>query len=306
MISDRRDGHLEAWRTVAPLPADRPAAMRAALVVGPEGFRVDPKASPDNKYIDRVHPVDPARARAQHHDLVEALGRIGLPVLRVAGLPGQDDAVFVNNAFGTIPRRLIAGSMRHPGRRSEPERREIRELFAGGFGYEIVDLRSRGVTAELTGALVIDRPRGIGFCGLSQRADEEGCRAMHEAFALRITFALRLKRDEYHTNVVLAILAGRAAVVRLPAFEEPQLGPLLHEIYDGRVLELTEEETLAFAGNCLAVTPQDVMMSVTAERKLRPESRAKILSWGFRLHAVDVSEFEKAGGSLRCLIAEIF
>ncbi len=306
VISRDRTGHLEFWRRLAPLASDRPATMRAALVVGPEGFRVDPDGSPDNKYVDARVPADAERARAQHRRLVEALGEAGLPVLRVRGLDDQPDAVFVNNAFATIPRRLIAGSMRHPGRRAEPRRREIRELFEGAFGYEIVDLAGRGVVAELTGPLVIDRPRGIGFCGRSLRADAAGCEAMHEAFGLRLTFDLELQPDEYHANVVLAVLAGRAAVVRLPAFREPQLGELLHEIYEGRVLELSEAEVRAFAGNCLAVTERIVMMSERAADALAPAGRRALESWGFALRAVDVSEFEKAGGSLRCLVAEIF
>jgi len=48
------------------------------------------------------------------------------------------------------------------------------------------------------------------------------------------------------------------------------------------------------------------MMSERAADTLLPEHRRTIESWGFELRAVDLSEFEKAGGSLRCLVAEIF
>ena len=41
-------------------------------------------------------------------------------------------------------------------------------------------------------------------------------------------------------------------------------------------------------------------------RALRPSSVQALESWGFRVHEVDVDELEKGGGSLRCLIAEIF
>ena len=39
---------------------------------------------------------------------------------------------------------------------------------------------------------------------------------------------------------------------------------------------------------------------------LRLKQLATIESAGLVLHGVDVSEFEKAGGSLRCLVTEIF
>ena len=48
------------------------------------------------------------------------------------------------------------------------------------------------------------------------------------------------------------------------------------------------------------------MMSATAARALRPASRAALERWGFEVVAVDVDECEKAGGSLRCMIAELF
>src|SRR3546814_3016731 len=55
--------------------------------------------------------------------------------------------------------------------------------------------------------------RGLGFCGLSERCDEAGARLMHDAFGLRATLLFDLAPGEYHTNVVLAVLSGRAALV---------------------------------------------------------------------------------------------
>ena len=54
------------------------------------------------------------------------------------------------------------------------------------------------------------------------------------------------------------------------------------------------------------MTPTDVLMSQTGLDSLKPKQLATIESAGLVLHGVDVSEFEKAGGSLRCLVTEIF
>ena len=48
------------------------------------------------------------------------------------------------------------------------------------------------LVAELTGSLIIDRARGVGYCGLSERCDMAGARAMHQAFDLRLTFCFEL------------------------------------------------------------------------------------------------------------------
>lgn len=279
-------------------------AMSAAMVVSPIGFRLN--AEPvDNLYM-KTAAIDIDRAFAQHHAVVAALGACGLSVLVVPGREGLDDGVFPNNAFATVPDRLIVGAMRHPVRRAEAARQDIRDLFTWTFGHALTDLSQKPCIAELTGPLVIDRVRGIGLCGLTQRVDEAGCAAMHAAFGLRLTFRFALQPSEYHTNVVLAVLAGRACVIHPGSFADPDVPAAIASAYDGRTLVLDDAEKAAFAANCIAVTERDLMLSATAARALRPASRAALEQWGFRLHPVEVDEFEKSGGSLRCLIAEIF
>ena len=47
-------------------------------------------------------------------------------------------------------------------------------------------------------------------------------------------------------------------------------------------------------------------MSERAADSLRPASRAAFEALGFALRAVPLDEIEKAGGSLRCMIGEIY
>lgn len=278
--------------------------MSAAMVVSPFGFRVNLESA-DNRYM-KPGAVDHERAFAQHHRLVDALGALGLPVLVIPGREGLDDAVFPNNAFATVPDRLIVGSMRHPGRRAEAARDDVPALFTWTFGHALTDLSQKPCVAELTGPLVIDRARGLGLCGLSERCDEAGCAAMHAAFGLRLTLRFALAPGEYHTNVVLAVLAGRACVLHPGSFADPDVPAAIARAYPERTLILDDAEKAAFAANCIAVTERDLMLSATAARALRPRSREALERWGFVLHPVEVDEFEKAGGSLRCLIAEIY
>ena len=71
---------------------------------------------------------------------------------------------------------------RHAVRRREAERADIRAYFKQTLERREIDLSRQPGVCELTGSLVIDRARGIGFCGLGERCDETGARAMHEAF----------------------------------------------------------------------------------------------------------------------------
>jgi hypothetical protein len=72
------------------------------------------------------------------------------------------------------------------------------------------------------------------------------------------------------------------------------------------VLWLDNAEKAAFVGNAIALSDEAVWMSEEAARRLRPESRAALGSWGFAIRTAALAEIEKAGGSLRCCVAEIY
>src|SRR5690606_1317542 len=145
-----------------------PATAKAAFLVSPDGFsRADESAS-DNRYMADAGGFDAARALDQHRGLQAALSGV-LPTLCFPGFPDAPDGLFPNNVFATAPGRLVVGRMRHPVRRREAARDDIRGFFRDVLGYAETDLSTQPHACELTGALVIDRARGLGFCGLSER-----------------------------------------------------------------------------------------------------------------------------------------
>ncbi len=284
-------------------PQDAPALPQGVFMVMPKNFRVDAESAVDNPYMDLAAPVDPVRALAQAMKLADAVEACGVPVIRFPGREGTPDAVFPNNVFATAPGRFIVGRMRHAGRRREAERDDIRAHFAD---RELFDLSGQDCVAELTGALVIDRARNIGFCGMTDRVDRPGLMAMHEAFGLRLSFRFALAPGEYHTNVVMSVLAGRACVLHPGSFVDADVPAAIEQAFEGHTLKLTEQEKNAFAANCIALTERDLFMSQRAADSLGSLSRARLHSWGFEIHAVPLDEIEKAGGSLRCMLAEIY
>lgn len=282
-----------------------PATARAAFLVAPLGFRLSAETAADNRYM-AAGEASEARALAEHAELARALAET-LPVVAFAGDRATPDAVFPNNVFATAPGRLIVGRMRHAERRREAARRDIRDFFVRELGREVADLSGRDdLVAELTGPLVIDRGRRIGFCGLTDRCDRAGAEAMHALFDLALTFVFALRPEEYHTNVVMSVLASRAVVLHAGSFVDPEVPRAVAELYAPNVLWLSDEEKAAFAGNCIALSARDLWMSAAAEAALRPASRAALEGWGFAIRSVPLPEIEKAGGSLRCCVGEIY
>jgi hypothetical protein len=286
--------------------ATQRATAQAVLLVEPTGFRLSGETALDNTYMDLALRADPQRALEQHRMLAESIRRHArLPVTTFAGDPDSPDAVFCNNVFGTAPGRLVIGAMRHPERQRESRRSDIRDwLLAQGRRESRIDADPAAI-AELTGPLVIDRSRGIGFHGLTERCNLAGAQAMHAAFGLGLSFAFPLAAGEYHTNVVMAVLAGRALVLH-EASVGTEVAAAIAALYAPHVLLLDDEEKAGFVGNCIALTADGVWMSERAERALSPRNRMLLRTAGFMIHSVAIDEIEKAGGSLRCCVAEIF
>ncbi len=286
-------------------PADAPACARAVMMVEPADFRVSAESAVDNHYMNLEDSVDAKLALRQSRDLAQLIGSQDIDVVSFPGDPKTPDAIFPNNVFAITENNLIIGHMLHPGRQAEAEREDIREYFRSR-GYGSIDLSEQDCIAELTGVLNIDYARQIGFCGMTGRVDEAGLEAMHAAFALKMIFSFELQPEEYHTNVIMMVLASRACVIYPGAFVDPMVPEAIAKAFPGRTLELNKAEKNAFAGNCIALTDTDLFMSQTGVDALRPASRAALEAWGFSIHSTNLDEIEKAGGSLRCMLAEIF
>jgi hypothetical protein len=297
---------IEEFRTrAAALTPAAPGCARGAFLVTPHGFHLAEQSASDNRYMAMDAGVDARAALAEHAALARRVSGV-LPTVCFPGDAATPDAVFPNNVFATAPGRLIVGRMRHPVRQREAERPDIRGFFGELFGYDEIDLSTIDGVAELTGSLVIDRARGIGYCGLGERCDEAGAAAMHAAFKLELTFCFDLAPGEYHTNVVMSVLAGRALVIAPDGFADAAVAQAIAELYAPRTLVIGATQKADYAGNCIALSDDTVWMSARAAASLDDAERSMLESWGFRIEAVDLAEIEKAGGSLRCCVGEIY
>ncbi|MCY7355552.1 MAG: amidinotransferase [Lysobacter sp.] len=281
------------------------ATAKAAFLVTPDGFARAEQSAGDNRYMAAAAAFDPGQALAEHRGLHRALSGV-LPTIAFAGDRATPDALFPNNVFATAPGKVVIGRMRHPVRQREARREDIRAFFRDVLGYDEIDLSQQGHPCELTGALVIDRARGLGFCGLSERCDAQGAALMHAALGLRATLLFDLAPGEYHTNVVLAVLAGRATLICPQGFADADVVETIAALYAPHALRLSADEHASFAGNAIALSDEVVWMSAAAEQALTTPSRELLASAGFSARSVPLAAIEAGGGSLRCCVGEIF
>lgn len=282
-----------------------PATAKAVFVVSPIGFALAEQSARDNRYMQMGQVANAQQAIMEHQQLQTEL-RQHCPVICFPGDPSMPDSVFPNNVFATAKGKMIIGHMRHPVRQQEANRKDIRRFMTEVMQREEIDLSAQLGICELTGSLIIDRARGIGFCGLSERCDEAGAIAMHHAFGLRATYLFDLSETEYHTNVVLSVLASRAVVIAASGFKDINVVNAIAEFYSPNVVQLSDSQKSDYAGNCIALNNHVVCMSQRAKHCLNSAQLDQFKQMGFQVDGVNMPMLELAGGSLRCCVAEVY
>jgi hypothetical protein len=309
-------------------PGLRQQCADAVLMIRPAAFDYNPETALTNKM---QHPADGqdsrSRARGEFNGLVKALESEGISVCAVEDTPEpvKPDAVFPNNwvSFhhdGTV----VLYPMQAETRRRE-RRQEVIDTVARQLGFKVsrvLDLthhEREGRFLEGTGSLILDHTERVVYASLSPRTHpevvEEWAREMgYEpcVFAAFDCAGVPL----YHTNVLMCI-GARLAVVGTEAVAQSDRAPLLERLRaSGRdVIEIGHDEIAQFAGNMLELATWDealgdsqvLVMSEAARRGLRPENFARLSSCTDSVLAVPVPTIERlGGGSVRCMLAEVF
>ena len=296
-------------------------------MVRPAAFSRNDVTRPSNRFQSADAVADPEQlAKTALLEFDHLATRLKRNEIDVQMFPGRTtavlpDEVFPNNwltthANGTVVLYPLMAWNRRPERRRDI----IDELQQRSEGYrieQIVDLSNleeAGQFLEGTGSLVLDRANRIGYACLSPRTHVE---ALKE-FAKRLDYGIvafdahdRDGQPIYHTNVMMS-LGERFGVVCLEAIAETEerfrvLKRL--ELTGRQVIEITFDQMHAFAGNLLELkSPKGniIVLSTRAAKSLtRPQKDA------LRRHGKLVTSSLNAietfgGGSVRCLLAEIF
>jgi hypothetical protein len=271
--------------------------------------------------------ADSKAALGEFERLARALAGEGIEVCIAedSATPAKPDAVFPNNwvsfhADGTLVVYPLANASRRPERRQE-----VIDLAIKCSGFKVrhfLDLswyEGQGRYLEGTGSLVLDHVQRIAYACTSARTDPELVREWAREMQYEPVIFTATNRSGaalYHTNVCLWI-GARVAVVGAEAIAPADRERVLRSLQAGgrEVLSVGHSEIGQFAGNMLELSTWDealgdshvLVMSESARRGLPAETFARISGATDAVLAVPVPTIERlGGGSVRCMLAEVF
>jgi len=262
------------------------------LMVEPDHFRVDYTINPFMHLDDQP---DPVRAREQWLALVEAIEQAGGTVEVLPQLPDAPDMVYAMNLGlaleepGGLGSCAVLSHMRYPQRRMETPEADV--WFAGhGFDRRTIGRDGVGAHFEAGDAFAW---RGELVVGYGPRTEELALKHLATDLGVSVRGIRITHPGMYHMDIGFCPLDETHAMVCPAAYDEASAAALLALVPEPLVL--TEEEGLAFCANSIVIG-RTIVMPACPERV-----RRQLETWGFEVVVVEVGEFLKGGGAVRCL-----
>ena len=272
---------------------------RHYVMVEPTHFRVDYEINP---YMHVADQPDPALALHEWRTLKETIERLGGRVDVLEQRPDAPDMVFAMNlGLGLVGPQgsgrgphVVMSHMRYGQRRMETS--SAQSWFAAqGFTTSYVGRDGVGAHFEAGDAFPFGGELLVGY---GPRTDELALKHLATELGISVRGFRIVHPAMYHFDLAFCPLDERRALV-VPSALDPASAEALLDLVP-EPLVLTEEEALAsFATNSIVVPSpggSTVVMPSCPDRV-----RDQLEDWGFTVELVDVTEFHKGGGSIRCM-----
>ncbi len=304
----------------------QPQNARTVLMIRPVRFQSNPQTAESNRFQQQsgfeASEKEQNAAAMEFDGLVEKLRQAGVKVLVFEDTvePHTPDSVFPNNwvsfhSDGTVVLYPMLAENRRPERRFE-----LLDELSRKYGFRIdqtIDLshhEDHGRFLESTGSLVLDRVNLVAYACMSARTDldvlgEFGQRMNYDVVAFD---AVGSDGDSiYHTNVLMCIGERFAVVCAEAILDDRQRAAVLTRlsITAHDVIEISMSPMEQFAGNMLELENDKgekiLTMSDRALDSLSNEQRTTLEKYATILPASINRIEDSAGGSVRCMIAEV-
>ncbi|MGC3982830.1 MAG: arginine deiminase-related protein [Steroidobacteraceae bacterium] len=293
------------------------------LMIRPVRFAGNTATAASNHFqqLSGDHADAQSQALAEFNELVRRLRAASVLVHEVADTlePHTPDAIFPNNwvSFhddGTV----VLYPMLALNRRLERRMDVLQCLSEQGLRIrQTIDLTTHEADEKFlegTGSLVLDRVNRIAYACISPRTDLDvlGDFAQRLDYELVTFDAADAGVPIYHTNVLMCV-GTRFAVLCSEVIAAHERAAVLHALRSSghEVIEISAVQMRAFAGNMLELRTEQgelcVAMSQSAFDALTAVQRQKLNELAGTLVVSAIPTIERlGGGSVRCMLAEVF
>ena len=297
------------------------------LMIRPVAFQCNTETALNNYFQHASEDTDThiqAKAVAEFDHMVEVLQTQGINVLVIEDTvrPKTPDSIFPNNWVSFHQDGQVMLYPMYAKNRREERREDILDFLKKDFKITQVDTlapwEQQGYCLEGTGSLILDRQNQLAYASLSERTTRRVIADFEERTGYR-TIAFHAHQTVgkerlpiYHTNVMMAVGEAFAVVCLDTIDNQNERKMVVDELAKNNkeIIAISEAQMHQFAGNMLQVRNRAgnrfVAMSEAAFLSLSQEQREKLGNHGALLHSPIPTIEMLGGGSVRCMMAEVF
>ena len=301
--------------------------LHSILMVRPSSFRTNTQTLQNNhfqKISDSSDEIILQKTLIEFDNLVNKIRSYGIPVTVFQDdlIFDTPDSIFPNNwiSFHT-EKKIVLYPMYAENRRLERNENIIKKVESTGvlidtiLDYTKAELNNQFL--EGTGSMVLDRKNKKAYASISERTSEilldEFCDEFNYMPIVFESYQNHGNRSYliYHTNVMMCV-ADKYSVICLESIKSEDEKKKVKQslIDDGKeIIEISSKQLDCFSGNMIELIYNKksyLVMSETAFKSLSENQLSSINNYSEIIYSnVDTIE-SCGGGSVRCMIAEVF
>jgi ornithine--oxo-acid transaminase len=234
------------------------------------------------------------RAKNQWKALHSALAKIAA-VLIVEPQPGWPDMVFTANAGLVFDGIVALSSFYHPERQGEEP--HFRRWFEES-GFAVCDV-PRVTPFEGEGDALFEADGSRLWAGYGPRTGEISHRRLIDLWDVEV-ISLRLVDPRfYHLDTCFCPLSNGEVMYYPAAFDAESQERIESGYPQSKRICVSEPDALRFACNAVNIGKTILLNQISGELA------AQLISFGYQVIQVDLTEFLKAGGAAKCLVLRL-
>lgn len=294
------------------------------LMIRPASFGYNAETAASNVFQGNVSLSEQEvqqKAVQEFDAFVEQLRSHQVNVVVVEDIPSppKPDALFPNNWFCTLPDGTVATFPMFAANRRIEVRSDLIQTLKDDFIVSNVEdwtvYNAEKIYLEGTGSMIIDHPNKIIYACLSPRTDKALLSRFCEAHGYQpVTF---FSKDDngtnvYHTNVIMHLGEGYAVICLSSIKDENERNEVAATLQrtGHEIIDITMQQVHHYAGNMLQVKNENgglyTILSQSAFDSLTDDQKEQLHKYT-QLLPVNIPTIETVGGgSVRCMMAEIF
>jgi N-dimethylarginine dimethylaminohydrolase len=264
--------------------------MKKILLCPPTFYDIEYEINPWMHVEDKV---DKKKVLQEYESLKRVYSSLGVKVYEISPIKGLPDMVYAAN-FGFVKNKtFIKSNFKYPQRRKESI---YSKKYFQKIGFKILEL-PKEIIFEGQGDLLFSGKKYV--MGYGKRTDIKAKKYLEKFLNSEI---LEFKLSDpyfYHFDMSFAALDEKTVVINKHSFDKKGL----EKIYKNfpNVILASKSDNQNFACNLVMVGK-----NIVVGKGISEELKSSFSKFGFKVNEVDMAEYRKGGGSIKCLTLEFF